>query len=63
MKSMPWKYWIRGNPTLQVEVLPGQRGGGKRLFHQGHPRREREALELRDGGRDSTGKGVLNAGE
>lgn len=51
----------RGNPTLQVEVLLDSGVRGKAAVPSGASTGEREALELRDGGRRFHGKGVLNA--
>jgi len=50
----------RGNPTLEVEVTT-QRGTDRASVPSGASTGEYEALELRDGGDDYMGKGVLTA--
>jgi enolase len=51
----------RGNPTIQVEVFLESGASGKAAVPSGASTGEKEALELRDGGKRYHGKGVLNA--
>lgn len=51
----------RGNPTIQAEVVLEYGISGKAAVPSGASTGEREALELRDGGRRFHGKGVLGA--
>lgn len=51
----------RGNPTVQVEVTLDSGATAKARVPSGASTGEREALELRDGGRRFNGKGVLKA--
>lgn len=51
----------RGNPTIEVEVLLDSGAIGRASVPSGASTGEREALELRDGGRRFHGKGVQNA--
>eukprot|EP00443_Scrippsiella_acuminata_P131849 CAMPEP_0115736796 /NCGR_PEP_ID=MMETSP0272-20121206/87448_1 /TAXON_ID=71861 /ORGANISM="Scrippsiella trochoidea, Strain CCMP3099" /LENGTH=323 /DNA_ID=CAMNT_0003181001 /DNA_START=97 /DNA_END=1066 /DNA_ORIENTATION=+ len=50
----------RGNPTVEVEVTTGQ-GVFRAAVPSGASTGENEACELRDGGKDYLGKGVLKA--
>lgn len=50
----------RGNPTVQVEVVLDSGISGKAAVPSGASTGEKEALELRDGGKRYHGKGVLN---
>jgi len=50
----------RGNPTVEVEVTTGQ-GVFRAAVPSGASTGEHEACELRDGGKDYLGKGVLKA--
>ncbi|MFA5846636.1 MAG: phosphopyruvate hydratase [Thermodesulfovibrionales bacterium] len=51
----------RGNPTIEVEVFLDSGASGRASVPSGASTGKREALELRDGGRRFTGKGVMNA--
>lgn len=51
----------RGNPTIEVEVLVDGGIVGKAAVPSGASTGEKEALELRDGGKDFLGKGVTKA--
>lgn len=51
----------RGNPTIQVEVTLESGAVAKAAVPSGASTGEREALELRDGGKRFHGKGVLKA--
>ena len=51
----------RGNPTVEVEVLTESGAFGRALVPSGASTGEHEAVELRDGGADYHGKGVLKA--
>jgi len=51
----------RGNPTVQVEVALESGAAAKAAVPSGASTGEREALELRDGGKRFHGKGVLKA--
>ncbi len=51
----------RGNPTVEVEVLTDEGGFGRAAVPSGASTGEYEAVELRDGGSDYMGKGVLKA--
>ena len=51
----------RGNPTLQVDILTDDGILGRAAVTSGASTGEHEAVELRDGGKDYMGKGVLNA--
>ncbi|HYN21241.1 MAG TPA: phosphopyruvate hydratase [Thermoanaerobaculia bacterium] len=51
----------RGNPTLEVEVILGGGIWGRAAVPSGASTGEREALELRDGGKRYRGKGVRKA--
>jgi len=53
----------RGNPTIEVEVTLEDGTGGRAAVPSGASTGEREALELRDGGKEFLGKGVLKAVE
>jgi enolase len=50
----------RGNPTVEAEVITDL-GRGHAIVPSGASRGEKEALELRDGGKAYGGKGVLRA--
>lgn len=51
----------RGNPTVEAEILLEDGAGGRAAVPSGASTGEREAVELRDGGKDYGGKGVLKA--
>ncbi|MDI6890707.1 MAG: phosphopyruvate hydratase [Thermodesulfovibrionales bacterium] len=51
----------RGNPTIEVEALLDSGATGRAAVPSGASTGEKEALELRDGGRRFHGKGVQNA--
>ncbi|MCF8218346.1 MAG: phosphopyruvate hydratase [Bacteroidales bacterium] len=51
----------RGNPTVEVEVYTDTGAAGRAAVPSGASTGEHEAVELRDGGEDYMGKGVLNA--
>ena len=53
----------RGNPTVEVEITLEDGTGGRAAVPSGASTGEREALELRDGGKEFLGKGVLKAVE
>ncbi len=53
----------RGNPTVEVEVLTENGLIGRAAVPSGASTGEHEAVELRDGGSDYMGKGVLKAVE
>jgi len=51
----------RGNPTIEVDVFTENGYLGRAAVPSGASTGEHEAVELRDGGKDYMGKGVLNA--
>lgn len=51
----------RGNPTVEVDVITQNLVLGRAAVPSGASTGEHEAVELRDGGNDYHGKGVLNA--
>ena len=51
----------RGNPTVEVDVLTENGAMGRAVVPSGASTGEHEAVELRDGGKDYMGKGVLTA--
>ncbi|HEX2252608.1 MAG TPA: phosphopyruvate hydratase [Thermoanaerobaculia bacterium] len=51
----------RGNPTLEVDCVLDSGAGGRAAVPSGASTGQREALELRDGGKRYGGKGVLQA--
>ena len=51
----------RGNPTVEVDVLTDNGVLGRAAVPSGASTGEHEAVELRDGGRNYMGKGVLKA--
>ena len=51
----------RGNPTVEVDVYLEDGTMGRAAVPSGASTGEREALEMRDGGKRFMGKGVLNA--
>ncbi|MFI8379340.1 phosphopyruvate hydratase [Leeuwenhoekiella sp. NPDC079379] len=51
----------RGNPTVEVDVLTENGVLGRAAVPSGASTGEHEAVELRDGGKDYMGKGVLKA--
>ena len=51
----------RGNPTVEVDVLTDKGVLGRAAVPSGASTCEHEAVELRDGGRNYMGKGVLKA--
>lgn len=53
----------RGNPTVEVDVLTENGVLGRAAVPSGASTGEHEAVELRDGGNDYMGKGVLKAVE
>lgn len=54
-------YDSRGNPTVEVEVLTNEGILGRAAVPSGASTGQHEAVELRDGGTDYNGKGVLKA--
>lgn len=53
----------RGNPTIEVDVFTESGAMGRAAVPSGASTGEHEAVELRDGGSDYLGKGVLKAVE
>ena len=53
----------RGNPTIEVDVITENGYIGRAAVPSGASTGEHEAVELRDGGKDYMGKGVLKAVE
>lgn len=53
----------RGNPTIEVDVVTDQGAKGRAAVPSGASTGEYEAVELRDGGKNYMGKGVLKAVE
>ena len=53
----------RGNPTVEVDVITENGFVGRAAVPSGASTGEHEAVELRDGGDDYMGKGVLKAVE
>jgi enolase len=51
----------RGNPTVEVDVVTSNGVMGRAAVPSGASTGEHEAVELRDGGKDFMGKGVLKA--
>ncbi len=51
----------RGNPTIEVDVITENGVLGRAAVPSGASTGEHEAVELRDGGKNYMGKGVLNA--
>ena len=51
----------RGNPTVEVDVITSSNHKGRAAVPSGASTGKKEAIELRDGGSDYMGKGVLNA--
>ena len=51
----------RGNPTVEVDVITENGVLGRAVVPSGASTGEHEAVELRDGGKDYMGKGVLKA--
>ena len=51
----------RGNPTVEVDVVTENGILGRAAVPSGASTGEHEAVELRDGGSDFMGKGVLKA--
>lgn len=51
----------RGNPTVEVDVVTENGALGRAAVPSGASTGEYEAMELRDGGKDYMGKGVLKA--
>ena len=51
----------RGNPTVEVDVTTENGVLGRAAVHSGASTGEHEAVELRDGGKEYMGKGVLKA--
>ena len=51
----------RGNPTVEVDVITDKGVLGRAAVPSGASTGEHEAVELRDGGRNYMGKGVLKA--
>ena len=51
----------RGNPTVEVDIITEDGVLGRSAVPSGASTGEHEAVELRDGGNDYMGKGVLNA--
>ena len=53
----------RGNPTIEVDVITDNGARGRAAVPSGASTGEYEAVELRDGGKEYLGKGVLKAVE
>ena len=53
----------RGNPTVEVDVITDSGARGRAAVPSGASNGEYEAVELRDGGKEYLGKGVLKAVE
>src|ERR1700753_448118 len=53
----------RGNPTIEVELSVRSGAWGRAAVPSGAPPAEYEATELRDGGSEWMGKGVMRAVE
>lgn len=53
----------RGNPTIEVDVITDSSARGRAAVPSGASTGEYEAVELRDGGKEYLGKGVLKAVE
>lgn len=53
----------RGNPTIEVDVITDSGAKGRAAVPSGASTGEYEAVELRDGGKNYMGKGVLKAVE
>ena len=53
----------RGNPTIEVDVITDSGARGRAAVPSGASTGEYEAVELRDGGKEYLGKGVLKAVE
>ena len=53
----------RGNPTVEVDVFTESGAMGRAAVPSGASTGEHEAVELRDGGSEYMGKGVLKAVE
>ena len=53
----------RGNPTVEVDVITDSGARGRAAVPSGASTGEYEAVELRDGGKEYLGKGVLKAVE
>ena len=51
----------RGNPTVEVDIITENLVMGRAAVPSGASTGEHEAVELRDGGNDYHGKGVLKA--
>ena len=51
----------RGNPTVEVDIITEDGVLGRAAVPSGASTGEHEAVELRDGGKDYMGKGVLSA--
>ena len=51
----------RGNPTVEVDIITEDGILGRAAVPSGASTGEHEAVELRDGGKNYMGKGVLNA--
>ena len=51
----------RGNPTVEVDIITDDGVLGRSAVPSGASTGEHEAVELRDGGKDYMGKGVLSA--
>ena len=51
----------RGNPTVEVDVITSNGIMGRAAVPSGASTGEHEAVELRDGGSDYMGKGVMKA--
>jgi enolase len=58
-----WVLDSRGNPTVETEVYTIARGYGRAIVPSGASTGTHEALELRDGGKEFYGRGVLRAVE
>ena len=53
----------RGNPTVEVDVITENGVLGRAAVPSGASTGEHEAVELRDGGKNFMGKGVLQSGK
>ena len=51
----------RGNPTIEVDVITENGSIGRAAVPSGASTGEHEAVELRDGGSNYMGKGVMKA--
>ena len=63
IKTVAARYILdsRGNPTVEVDIYLNDGTIGRAAVPSGASTGSREAVELRDGGIDFLGKGVMNA--